>query len=370
MANGFRLGILQHIKDVNKDATPQYKIEPYGLLGSLKVAHSPGVIKYDTFDGHRQTVKIKKKKRFTVDDTWTEPSCDITLLQPYSEDTVDVSQFRQIAVSVEDETIEQYDAFASAIVNGTSTKPATPMMFELLDNVMSAASAILSGVNQDLWALAAAAVGDNRRTGNNTAASINLPLNATNNPLGDGVNQIRGDWKLNTMNGKIITIGQGLFYNWIASQPSIGGVNQAGVDTRIQAQGFDFWYDAYVASALSSANQILCYEKDAIQLVEFMKNRAWKAGDKPGDSTFGIITLPMQSGDQLVPVEFDYQLRYFSCPTDLTIGYNGETQEMDRGYQLILSKRFGLWTIPTDAYRTGDPLEGNRGSLRYAITNT
>jgi hypothetical protein len=36
---------------------------------------------------------------------------------------------------------------------------------------------------------------------------------------------------------------------------------------------------------------------------------------------------------------------------------------------MILSKNFGLYTIPTDAYKASDVLTGNRGSLAYEVTN-
>ena len=366
MANGYSLGVLQFQKEVSKDATPQYKVEPYGFLGSLYVSHSRGAIKNDSYDGHFKTVKIKSKKRFTTDDVSPEASCDTVLQQTYAEETVDVSNFCQLAIHVEDEVIAAFDSYASS---KTSTGSLS-LMYEHMDSVATAASALLSYVNQDLMTLAVAALGVNRRTASAAAATINIPLNTTNEPLGDGINQVLGDFKLNTMMGKPIVTGQGLFYNWLAAQAAKSGVNQSGIDSRLQTAGFDFWYDPYVTTAMTSANQIMVHEKNSIQIVEYLKYQGWKAGAKPGASSFGTLTLPMQIGDQLVPVFFDYQLKYNDCEQEFTIGYGGSTTTLEKGYNLIISKTYGLYTLPATAYDAADVLTGNRGSLRYLITNT
>lgn len=370
MANGYSLGMLQLQKEVTKNATPEFKLEPYGLTASLYQAHSPASILNNPESGHIKTVKVKAKKRWTPDDISPEPGCDVMVRQAYTEQSVDVSNFCQIALHIEDSVIEQYDEYASAIVNGTATKPSTSLMQEHYLEVMRAGNALLSSMNQGLWALAVAAVGVNRRTGNTATSAINIPLNTTNEPLGDGINRILTDYMLNTMTGRPIAIGQGNMHGFMLAQAAKANVNQSGVDTRIQAAGFDFFYDPYAGTALGNANQILVYEKDAIQIVEKLRYKGFKRGPKPGASTYGTIVLPMQSGNQLVPVEFDFQLRYNDCEQEITEGYNGSTVTIQPGYNLIMSKYYGLYTIPSTAYDSGDVLSGNRGSLRYTITNT
>lgn len=369
MANGFSLGVLQHIREIAKEATPQYKVEPYGMLASLLTAHSAGVIKNDSFNGHKKTVKVKRKKRFLPSQTQTTPSCDVTNVNGYVEDEVSVSNYRQLAIHVEDEKIAAYDEYASAIVNGQAMRPATPIMFELMDDIMSAASALLTGVNQDLIALANAEIGVNRRTGNNTPASININKSTDTLSLTDGITQILTDFRLNNMKGKPIVVGAGYMHAFLIQQ--IAKVaNQAGLDTRILANGLDFFYDQDFADAVG-ANNIAVYEKDAIQIVQYLKYQGFKGGTKPGASTFGVMNLPMSVmaglNEQLVAVPFDFQLRYNDCAEEFTV--DGSTTVLEKGYNLIVSKNYGLWTVPEDAYRTGDVLEGNRGSLAYEITN-
>lgn len=378
MANGFSLGILQMQKEVTKDATPQYKVEPYGFLASLYAAHSRGVIKNMVEEtGHYRTVKVKAKKRLLIGDTRTTPSCDTVITVPYTEQTVTLTGYRETAISITDETIAAFDAYASAIVAASQAGIAPPsagqipgggLMFEFFDSLQVAANGLLSGVDYDLVALAVAAIGVNARVSSAAAQTINIPQDATTNLLSDGIPQIWRDLSLNNMNGKPIIVGAGFWDAFARSQAAIGGANQAGIDTRIQAAAFDYFRDEQVPDALGADNQIIVYEKDAVQIVEYLKYTGFKAGMK-GTSIFGTLMLPYVANGQLIPVSFDYQLKYQDCPTDMTVdGY--ESTSVDRGWVLIVSKTFGLYTIPSTAYQGLDNLAGNRGSLRYLITNT
>ena len=368
MANGFSLGILQMMKEVTKDATPAYKVEPYGMLASLLSAHSPGVIKNDSYDGHFKTVKVKKKKRLTMSDTETSASCDIGAPIPYTEDTVTINGYRRVAFHLEDEVVAAFDAYASAPVQVPGM--ISPLMFEFFDSLQVACNGILEGVNNDIVTLALANNGKNRVSGNTTAQTINIPLSWTNNDLAAGVTKLLSDFKLNNMSGKPIIVGAGLMHNFMLQQAAVRGNNFNGIDTRIQGAGIDFFLDYQLPTIASAANQIMVYEKDAVQIVEYMEYQGFKAGPKPGASQFGVITLPMMNPDGTkVPVKFDFQLRYNDCAVTETNAY-GDPQTYQKGYNLIISKQFGLYTIPTTAYSASDVLSGNRGSLKYNITNS
>jgi hypothetical protein len=365
MANGFSLGILQHIKEIALGATPQYKIELPGFTQSLVTAHTPGLIKNDSFDGHFKTVKVKKKQRYTTADTESTASCEITNVQGYTEDTVSVASYRQIAVHIEDEIIAAYDAAASAPVGLIGTQvPA-----EFMDELMNASNALLGAINADLVTLANSAVGVNRRTGDALASLINIGYDATKSPLNDGLTQILSDFRLNNMKGRPIVVGSGLFNSFMLQQAAKqAGLN--GLDTRIQAAGVDFFYDNDVA-AISGDNDIVVYEKDAVQLVQYLKYQGFKAGAK-GTSIFGTVALPYtmttaSGGLSIVPINVDVQFKYNDCDADFVV--DGEGATLKKGWNMILSSNFGLWTIPTGAYKASDPLVGNRGSLKYEVTN-
>lgn len=92
-----------------------------------------------------------------------------------------------------------------------------------------------------------------------------------------------------------------------------------------------------------------------------------------GNSFFTTLPLPVQEfgcnlDDCLRDLVFDLQLKYIDCPTEVEI--NGVPTTVNRGWQVIVSKSYGLWVQPTNAYASGDELEGTNGTLKYFITNT
>jgi hypothetical protein len=363
---GFRPYLLPHIRTILGDATPQYKIEPVGFVNLLSSQSRPKVLRLNNAAGHRETVQIKYKQRYTVDFTDTVASCDNTNVQAYREMEVNLDSFRQIAIHIEDETIANYTDDASKMVKlGT---PPTDIMNELLDEIMNAASAILEGVNLDLMTIAAANVGVNRRTGLNTATAINLNRDGANNLLTDGLNQILADYTINGGKGVPQVFGSGLFHNFMLQQ-NAKSADQSGYNTAIQAAGVKFYHDLQAANVLG-ANEIIVAQPNTLQWIEYMQYTGFKAGLKPDGSEFFVISLPMQIGADVKLIDFDVQLKYNSCPEIFTDAYYGTTSTLQKGYNIIISKKSGLFTVPADAYRGTDLLTGNRGTLLYSITNT
>lgn len=366
LGQGFAPYVLKTIAEVAKENNPQYKLEPFGFLNLLQSQGSKPEVTLNAENGHRRSVRIKQKQRLTKDFTDTSKSCDNTNVIPVFETDVDINVTRQIALYRNDEQIAQFMNAASQPVSvGT---PAASIMRELYDDILTAANAILQGVNDDLFTLAAAEVGVNRRTGSNAASTINLALSTTTNPLNDGEVQILADFKNNGGIGRPQIVGSGLMYNYALQQAAKTANASNGVDTRVMAAAFDFYHDLFAPTALGT-NQVLVYQKNAVQLVEYMEYKGFKAGVKPGGSEFFTMLLP--TGDTMgnAAVEFDVQIKYSDCPQTLTDAYYGTSLSLQKGWNIIISKQCGLWTIPAASYRATDVLNGNRGSLRYTITN-
>lgn len=359
MPQGFRKNLLKSQESLfrNPSLVPDFQLEHLGNLTMLK--NQKG-IRLDSSAGHKNVVDIAYYKRFTVDFTDTAKSCDQVNQTGKEEVQVDVSNIRQIAIHLPDETLARYEDEASRTAFGDASA-------ELMTQVRSAANAILQGVDRDLLTLQVAAVGTNRNTGSNAAKAINLNKDGQTNELNDGVTEILIDYKTNGGSGRPQIIGSGLFHNYTMQQAFMGR-NSFGLDTKIQASAYDFYFDIEAATQIG-ANQCIVYQPDAVQLVEYMEYTGFKAGDKPDGSSFGTLMLPMIMNDRVVPIEFDYQLKYNSCPETVTDAYYGTSLTLEKGYNIIISKRFGLHTIPATAYRGTDPMTGNRGSLRYSFTN-
>lgn len=370
MANGYSLGILQMQKDVSGDATPQFKLEPYGAVASLKLAHTPGKIKNDTYDGHSKTVKVKAKVRRTSADTGTTASCAVGAKPAYVEQTVSIANVRRDAIYLEDAWLQLLDSYATQDAGAIADFGQAP--FEMMDAIISMANGIIEGVNKDIITLMLANMGVNRRTASAASTALNFNLSATVNNLNEGPNKIFQDFGVNNMKGSPIVLGGGNMEAFMLQQQAKTANASNGIDTRIQANGMDFFRDYNVgalASGGNAANTILTFEKDAVQFVEFMANRGPWFTAKKGTSIFGTIPLPMVSGNQIVPVEFDFQFKSYDCDHDESDG-NGGTVTYHKGMNLILTKQFGLYTLPTTAFSASDPLYGNRGSLQYNITNS
>lgn len=366
MAQGFAPFLLKSINDIAESNSPELKLEYQGYLNLLKSQKNADVVRLnDPGDrGHRRSVQIKRKKRLTVDMTDTSRSCDDVNVQTYEEQTVPLTIFRQVAFHIDDETIAQYpnDASASTSVG----KPPTSLMREVLDDVRSGADAILTGLDHDLFTLAVSDIGVNRVTGLSTAKTVNFPLNTTNNPLNSGINTLLTDFQTNQASGKPQIVGSGVIHSFFMQQMAKSS-DQSGLNTVIQAAQADFWYDTFAESALGTDEAII-YEPNAVQLVEYMNYQGFKAGNK-GVSTFFTMMLPMQVGDQVVPIMFDVQLKYRDCPETITDAYYNTALNVEKGWSIIISKEVGLFTIE-DGYRGTDVLSGNRGSYRYLFTNT
>lgn len=368
LGQGFRPYLLSALKDITgNNAYPGYKLDPHGFLNLLQSQQKPQVLKLNTAGGHKNTVQVKYKQRLTKDFTDTSKSCDVTNVIPTAEVSVDLSATRALAIYVEDETIAKFMDEASRTV--AIGQPATDIMFELADDIMHGANAILDGINDDLLTLAVAKIGVNRVTGSNAAKTVNFPLNTTNLPLNQGLTEILSDYKINGGMGKPQVIGSGLMHNFMLMQGS-KSFDQSGFDTKIQAAGVDFYHDLSATTILGS-NQVIVYEPNAVQMVEYMEYTGFKAGfPGVGNSIFGTFVLPMQVGAETLPVEFDFQLRYSDCDQVLTDQYYGTNLTLGKGWNFIISKQCGLFTIPSGAYRATDVLNGNRGSYRYTVTNS
>ncbi|KKN74670.1 hypothetical protein LCGC14_0388720 [marine sediment metagenome] len=363
---GFADSLTKHIALITAQNTPQFKLNWQGHLNLLKHNKNADVVRInDEADpGHRRTVIIKAKQRATIDMTDTEKSCENVNVNAYFERNVNLSNVRQYAIFIDDETIARYPNDASAAFSlGT---PSTKIMTEFMTQIKEGADAILSGVNQDLATLMAANIGVNQRTGDNATTAINLVLNTNNNPLNQGLTQVTTDYQLNEASGRPMMVGTGLIHNFAIQQRQGKAVDQSGINTPIQMNDYDFFQDPFAATSLG-ANQAIVYEPEAVQLIEYMEYQGYKAGDF-GVSTFFTFMLPMQVSERIEMVEFDAQLKYFDCPTTLTDAYYGTTVQVQKGFSLIISKQFGLFTID-QAYRATDRLNGNRGSYRYSFTN-
>lgn len=370
--SGLNPYLLKHIKDVvGAGNAPELKVSNLGFLNLLNSQRKTLNISAPEGSGRIQNVDVKYMQRLTPQMTQTSDTCSVSNVNPYLEVSVPLNIYRQQSIYIEDSLIAQYEADA----NSTQSLglPPTPVMMELLNQIYAGANSVLEGLNQDLQNQMT--FGVNQRTGSSAASTINITLNTTNLPLTDGLTQILTDGITNEFNsGKLQMYGNGLPLNFFMQQ-NAKGLAQNGLITKIEAMGVDFYYDVDSTSIIG-ANEAVVISPDSVQIVEFMRFKGIRSGMR-GGSHFGSIVLPMPgnvtaTGQQtFVPMEFDFQLNYLNCPTDVAgvNNYYGTPISGYRGYQMIISKYAGLFQTPTNAYRAGDNLAGTNGALRYLFTN-
>lgn len=305
LGQGFRPYLLNHIKSVvGMGATPQFKLELTGFLNMLMSFNRPEILRLDNTAGHQNTVQIAYKQRYTKQFTGTSEAdaCNNTNIEARKEIAVDLTSYRDIALYLEDETIARYEDDASKTV--MLGQPPTAFMNEMLDEIYRATSAIMEGVNEDLMTTFSANFGVNRVTGNNATKAININKDGTVNDLANGINEIMSDYMINLMSGKPSVFGSGLLNNYFLQQAA-KSYNQSGVNTSIESLGMKFFYDQQAATILG-ANQVGVVEPNSVQMVEYLRYTGFKAGVKPGGSTFGVIPLPVQNGTTMSKVLFDF----------------------------------------------------------------
>lgn len=365
MANGLAPYLLNDMKTLVGQSYPGSKVDLKGFLAMLTSGPGANPIQTSTLAGHKKEVRFWYRNRNTKPQTDTSASCDNVLTPARKETTVSVANTRQIAWHLPDELVASYMEEASQRVS-IPGGPIAGASAELFDIIMSGANGILEGVNDDLIGLIT--WGKNKVSGSNAAVTLNISADTGVQKLTTGFPKLLGDYKKNNLSGAPNVVGAGLFYSYMLSQP-YKGLDQSGMNSMMAAAGINFFADQDFADTVG-ADHIGVFEPGALQLVEYLEYTGFKAGQKPGASEFGVIALPAVASDgTLLPVKFDWQLKYIDCPTTLTDAYSGSTATYQKGWSFILKKDFGLFQLPSDSYRQEDGNYSVNGALRYSVTN-
>lgn len=366
MANGLAPYLLNDLKSLVDGSYTGQKVDLKGFLAMLVAGPGANPIQTNTVTGQKKEFRYWYRQRMIVGMTDTEAACNQVLTPARLETTISLNNVRQIAWHLPDELIATYTDEAAARVASPGMPFTGGATNELMDLIMSGANAILGGINQDLLNLMT--WGKNKVTGNNSATTLNIGTTITNT-LTAGMPKLIGDYKQNNLSGMPSVVGSGLFLNYILTQ-SYKGLDSGGFNSQLATGMVNFFPDQDFATKWGADN-IGVFEPGSVQLAEYMEYTGFKAGVKPGDSEYGVLVLPaFDSMGNAIPVKFDFQLRYITCPTTLYDAYSGSSSTYNKGWSLILKKNFGLFQTPSDAYRTDDPNTSINGALRYNVTNS
>lgn len=368
MALGFCPALLVHINDVAEGNAPGRKLHIAGFLASLFCCQNSTVSPVNSqFDGsHTRPLTVKYRQRPVAAHVQDEDDCDINRVPAYAEWTIPTLGHKQTSFYLDDATIQQYCRDASDM----RRLGPTSVMQEIYDLVLEHSNILMSEINRALVISMSTQFGENVVTGSSEGKIINISKQADQFILDNGVVDLMRDLQENEICGDVCMVGGGLWAAYIQAQ-ALACCNAGGMDySKVGVP--DFKFDKHTQTYWG-ANTVGVFAKGSVKFIGRNKYTGPAFSGHKGISDFGTFALPVGEfgcnlDECLRDLIFDIQLKYIDCPTDVTI--NGVTTNVNRGWQVIISKSFALWVQPTNAYATGDVLQDTNGTLRYHIRNT
>lgn len=369
MANGFCPALLLDINDVAGGNAPDRRLQIAGFLSMLFCCQDSlsSPLQVGTNNGHRRTVTVKYRPRPLPSAVQSEDNCDVDLIPSYSEWNIPALTHKQISFFLDDDIVRQYCVDASAM----KELGRTTVMNEVYGLVISHANALMKAINQDLVAKQATEFGVNVTTNDDGGSIINISNSpGTSFNLNNGIIQIMRDIQENEICGAPCIVGGGLFAAYDQTQALLC-CNQAGLNMA-NAGMPRFFFDKDTQS-IWGANSIGLFAPGSVKFLPFDRYVGPAFAGQKGTSFFTNIGFPVNEFgcnlDQcLSDLRIDVQLKYIDCPQNIDI--NGVSTPVGRGWLVILSKQYALWTQPDTGFQVGDSLAGTNGTLKYFISNT
>lgn len=372
MALGFCPALLLDINDVAGSNAPDRRLQIAGFLSMLFCCQDSlaNVIQVGTQGGHRTSLTVKYRPRPLPSLVQSTDDCDIDAIPAYSEWTVPGLTHKQISFFLPDETVRQYciDASRMRDLPGTAR---TRVMDEVYGLFLTYANTLMKAINQDLVLKQATAFGANVTNGDEGGTLINISNSpGTSFNLSNGIIQMMRDIQENEICGSPCLVGGGLFAAYTQAQALLC-CNQAGLD--MGAAGLPRFFFDKDTQSIWGTNSVGLFAPGSVKFISWDKYVGEAFTGQKGTSFFTNVGLPVNEFgcnlDQcLNDLRLDVQLKYIDCPQNVNI--NGVSTAVGRGWQVIISKDYALWTQPTNGFQSGDSLQNTNGTIKYFISNT
>lgn len=354
---GFVQALLINIGVIAGLNDPQYKITPVGFLNMLM--ENPATAAISNVGGLQQgfdrEIKVRYLQRGLESAVTDVDDCDTPINAVWKETSIGQPLFSKIGLFIPDSDFRKYQEEASRTV--TVGNPGAPLMLGLYNLLLTQFQAILQKIDGNLLTAQNTQFGTNVVTGANTATAVNF---ATTVSQTDGIVKLLSDYAANEMSGNPVFVGSGAIMNWKMAQGMKTGIDDGGFGAANLKV-----YNDLKASSIWGADHFGMFAPGTIGLVDYNKNVGPFAGQR-GASIFFTIPVPVQlANGALTTFKFDAQLKYEDCPIYDELG----AKIADRGWKLIISKYYGLFNLPSDAFAAGDRLEGVNGSFHYTGAN-
>lgn len=357
-----------------QENNPSTKITPSGFFRAI-VENQPsiGIPEYEKLRlnsqmGNVKQVRVIYRPRLAKGETSTIDDCDNDGIPFKKESLVDVNGFRKYSFIIPTTELEQYCEESTQLAQGGQ---ASPLLREHVTRILEVAAGLVADINDDL--LGMIAWGTNAKYGDSLAHTLNINANSSVNRLDTGFTRLLTDLRFNEVSGAPIIVGAGIMdsFDQMRLQAMLG-LAQNGQNSGAFAQ-YKYYYDLYASTVWTNDNnnydQVGVFAPGTIGFVDLDRFLGFKAGQL-GASYFTQLPVPLDviPGANTPTINFDVQVKFLDCPTEVGDGYGGLTT-VNRAWQIIISKKFGLWQMPADAYSSGDRLAGVNGAFRYNLTN-
>jgi hypothetical protein len=370
MANGFCPALLRQVGDIAEANDPAKKLHIAGFLASLFCCQNSSVSPIgdglNDANGHLRPLTVSYRQRPTESVVQDEDDCDVNRIPARAEWSLPSMNYKQTSFFIEDALVQQYCEDAS-VKRGVGVPP-TSVMNEVYGLILEHANILMKVINADLVTEMATQFGTNVTIDSDAGKVINISKNGNEFLLTDGVVDMLRDIQENEICGDACFVGGGLFSAFQIAQ-TMACCNQAGFD--ISKWGMPTFKFDKDTQSIWGDNAVGMFAKGSVKFLGRNRFGGRFSGEKGGSF---FTTLPMPVGDFgcntddcLRDLRLDMQLKYIDCPQEISI--NGTPTAVGRGWQVILSKYYNLWVMPTSAYQSGDPLEGTNGTLLYFFTN-
>jgi len=332
---GICANIQTSLNDLMGVNSPEAKRTPVGYLQAItSPTNTSGlnVIPIDPGTGKKKKVTVEYAQRGTDDDVQDSYNngCNPDISKvPFSEDVeiTDVLSLKGLTFS-EDEMRKLCEADQTWIARQINAH-LDPFMVSLNKKLITAQSLNFG----------------NFADGTSTVKSRQLLVNSDKSPFYYGENQILNDFEDIDAPGRPMLIGSGKLRDY-TRLIGHGCCNAQGIDNG-SVGDFDFFSDRHVGTILGDADEFIALAPGNVQLLTWNKYKG--AYRKANNGNYAKTTII----DPFTGLELDMRWKYDDC---------------DEQWILTFSLWYNMWFLPTDAFASGDALEGVNYSLNYKAT--
>lgn len=351
---GFAQATIKNLNLVAKQNDPQLKLTPTGFLRLL--LENNAMVEINNIEelrkGLKRDIKLRYLQRGLESEVTDTDDCETPLGADWKEHEIKNPLFSKIGIFISDDEFRQYEeeAIQTLSLGDAQTAPLMRGFYELL---LTKLIGLISKIDSNLIAAQATKWGANAAYSLATSAqTLQLGKSADFNT---GYVKLMEDAMVNEINDKLLLCGNGLITRYDIFHKLKTGTDSAGIG----ALPLNAYYDPRTITGWG-ANHFGVFAKGTIGFVDWNRYVGAFAGEK-GGSVFFTLPVPVELDGSLTSLVFDCQLKYIDCPE---IGSdNNVTQQ--RGWKLIVSKNYGLFNMPNDAFATSDVLHGVNGSFHY-----